>query len=89
MKAILYFCLVWLALLVIFNIAFYLWVYITRRDFGCILDAWANRHKGYRVGLSYHQALLLRVIGLTERGLGYFGLLVVVPLKVLLLIIKG
>ncbi len=87
MNTMLYICTGLVALLLILNIVFHLWVYIIRRDVDFVMSAWTKRHQMPDKGLSHYQALLLKVISVTERGLGYFGLFVVVPLKILLMFI--
>ena len=76
-------CIGWAVSLVVLTVIFDVWAYWTTKDFDFVLKAWMNRHKRTYKNMSSKQAALLMVISKAEIGLGYFGLIVVVPLFVI------
>ncbi|MDX1253633.1 MAG: hypothetical protein IDH49_15550 [Gammaproteobacteria bacterium] len=80
-------CAIWVGLLLMLTVFFDVWVYLNTKDFDFVLNAWMNRHKKVDQRLLAKQAALLRTVSLIERGLGYFGLFVVIPLYALSLFI--
>ena len=72
-------CVAWAGLVLVLTVIFDIWVYLVTKDFDFVLSAWLNRHKTFDRRLLPKQAALLKAIGLIERGLGYFGLFVIVP----------
>lgn len=77
---------IWAGLLVLLTVYFDVWVYLDTKNFDFVLNTWMNRHKTLEQHLLPRQAALLKVVSLVERGLGYFGLFVVIPLYALLIL---
>ena len=87
MSALFLACVAWAIFLFVLTVFFDIWVYIVTKDFGFVLRAWRSRHKTPDPCLLPKQAMLLKSISLLERGLGYFGLFVIIPLYIFILII--
>lgn len=82
-------CAIWAGVLLVLTFSFDVWVYLSSKDFDFVLHAWMNRHKTLDPRLSHRQAMLLRTVSLAERSLGYFGLIVVIPLYAFFIIYRS
>ena len=82
-------CVVWGGLLLVLTIAFDVMVYNRTKSFEYMLKTWMSRHNNNVHSLTKNESRLLNVVGKLERGLGYYGLLVVVPLLFLNTIFGG
>jgi hypothetical protein len=83
LTALLIMCAIWAGLILAMTVFFDVWAYLTTKDYYYVLKVWTNRHKTHGQLLSPRQASLLRTLSLAERGLGYFGLFVVIPIYLL------